>query len=182
MIRYIFGASFEQFSLSFPDVNKNKGVAVTARAKRNILLISSHYFYLFLGFFQATWGTNFFPTHPLPLKNDTWLASDVLFTNLMHVFCSHSRIALWMAAIAFGSIAVHTERRTCQATVTRTRFTFQGCHGYQYSNFKLTTLLWLNIFLYSIFYTGDNFLSPTLDSEDDYHSGSRNVSHQQQSF
>ena len=157
---------------------------MTARAKRNILLISSHYFYLFFVFFQPTWGTNFFSTHPLPLKNDTWLASDVLFTNLMHVFCSHSRIALWMAAIAFGSIAVHTERRTCQATVTRTRFTFQGCHGYQYSNFKLTTLLWLNIFciLFSIQVITCLFLSPTPDSEDDYHSGSRNVSHQQQSF
>ena len=30
MIRYIFGAYFKQFSLSFPDVNKNKGVAETA--------------------------------------------------------------------------------------------------------------------------------------------------------
>ena len=30
MIGYIFGASFKQFSLSFPDVNKNKGVAETA--------------------------------------------------------------------------------------------------------------------------------------------------------
>ena len=30
MIRYVFGASFEQFSLSFPDVNKNKGVAEMA--------------------------------------------------------------------------------------------------------------------------------------------------------
>ena len=30
MIRYIFGASFKQFSLTFPDVNKNKGVAETA--------------------------------------------------------------------------------------------------------------------------------------------------------
>ena len=30
MIKYIFGASFKQFSLSFPDVNKNKGVAETA--------------------------------------------------------------------------------------------------------------------------------------------------------
>ena len=29
MIRYIFGAYFKQFSLSFPDVNKNKGVAET---------------------------------------------------------------------------------------------------------------------------------------------------------
>ena len=30
MIRYIFGVSFKQFSLSFPDVNKHKGVAETA--------------------------------------------------------------------------------------------------------------------------------------------------------
>ena len=30
MIRYIFNAYFEQFSLSSPDVNKNKGVAETA--------------------------------------------------------------------------------------------------------------------------------------------------------
>ena len=30
MIGYIFGASFKQFSLSFPDVNKNKGVTETA--------------------------------------------------------------------------------------------------------------------------------------------------------
>ena len=30
MIRYIFGAYFEQFSLSSPDVNKNKGVAKTS--------------------------------------------------------------------------------------------------------------------------------------------------------
>ena len=30
MIRYIFGASFKTFSLSFPDVNRNTGVAETA--------------------------------------------------------------------------------------------------------------------------------------------------------
>ena len=30
MIRYFLCASFKQFSLSFPDVNKNKGVAETA--------------------------------------------------------------------------------------------------------------------------------------------------------
>ena len=30
VIRYIFGAYFMQFSLSFTDVNKNKGVAETA--------------------------------------------------------------------------------------------------------------------------------------------------------
>ena len=30
MIGYIFGAYFKQFSLSFPDVNKDKGVAEMA--------------------------------------------------------------------------------------------------------------------------------------------------------
>ena len=30
MIGYIFGAYFKQFSLSFPDENKNKGVTETA--------------------------------------------------------------------------------------------------------------------------------------------------------
>ena len=34
VIRYIFGASFKQFSLLFPDVNKNKGVAETAPLRK----------------------------------------------------------------------------------------------------------------------------------------------------
>ena len=33
MIRYVFGAYFKQFSLSSPDVNKNKGVAEMAPFK-----------------------------------------------------------------------------------------------------------------------------------------------------
>ena len=36
MIRYIFGAYFKQFSLSFPDVNKKQGVAETAPLKAGL--------------------------------------------------------------------------------------------------------------------------------------------------
>ena len=39
MIRYSFGAYFEEFSLSFPDVNKNKGVAERAPLNRRLVFM-----------------------------------------------------------------------------------------------------------------------------------------------
>ena len=54
MIRYIFGTSFKQFSLSFPDENRNKGVAETAPLK--FLFWEDSFLGSFLGSSHGSWN------------------------------------------------------------------------------------------------------------------------------